>query len=308
MKFRILLFILASAWVTPALPQEQPLSSQPKVKAFIDEMSEKHHFEKKNLITLFDNVHLRPTVMQNIQQPLEKKPWYLYRLLFVTDKRVKNGIHFWKKNQEVLNKASKRYGVPPGIIVATIGIESKYGEDVGHYRVIDALASVAFSNSPRAPFFRRELAEYLLLTREQHVDPLSLKGSYAGAMGLAQFMPDSYRRYAVRYSGHGHPDLYHSDSDVIFSIANYYHTHGWVEHQPIAVRAPASGFQQKKITAQGKKPPRTVTLENYFTRDYWLAYHNFEVIKKYNASDLYAMAVLNLSQKITERKRKSDEA
>jgi len=306
MTLRNYFIILITALLPGILNAAEDLSSQPTVKTFIKEMSHKHHFDQKKLSLLFDQVHLRPTVMQNIQQPLEKKPWYLYRLLFVTNQRVQHGVQFWKKNQDALNAAYRKYGVPPSIIVATIGIETKYGKDVGHYRVIDALSSVAFSKSPRAPFFRRELEEYLLLAREKHFDPLISKGSYAGAMGLPQFMPDSYRRYAVSYSGHSQPDLYLNEADVITSVANYYHAHGWVRHQPIATPTVSLGLQKKIPENEKEAYGRTLTLENYFTREYWKTYHNFDVIKKYNTSDLYAMAVYHLSEKITLKKKKAD--
>lgn len=299
MLIRIILFLFLMQ--LPVMSAAEELTNQADVKSFINEMSHKHHFKKTELDTLFNSVRVRPTVMQHIRQPLEKKPWYLYRLLFVTRQRVKNGVEFWEKNQVALEKAHQKYGVPPAIIVATIGIESKYGRETGSYRVIDALSSVAFSGSPRAPFFRRELEEFLLLSREKKADPLSLKGSYAGAMGSAQFMPDSYRRYAVSYSGRSHPDLYKNDEDVITSIANYYHAHGWHQDEPIAKPATLS-----RKAAKHNHSPRTLTLENYFTKENWQTYHNFDVIKKYNTSDLYAMAVFHLSQKIQDKKSRAN--
>src|SRR6185295_2981427 len=148
------------------------------------------------------SVKIRPTVIKSIKAPLEQHPWYTYRKLFVTEWRIQQGIVFWNQYHDVLTTVEKKYGVPSSIIVATLGIETKYGQHTGEYPVIDALANIGFSNTPRAPFFRSELEEFLLLTREQKLNPLKVMGSYAGAIGQPQFMPSSYRRYAVSFQGH----------------------------------------------------------------------------------------------------------
>jgi len=273
-------------------------NKQPEIKKFIHQMVKKHHFKEKSLNELFASVKQRPSALQQIKMPLEKQPWFIYRILFVTNGRIKDGIKFWERNQDLLTKAEKIYGVPANIIVATIGIETKYGENVGNYRVIDALTNLAFSSSPRAKFFKYQLEEFLLLTREQHLNPYLLKGSYAGAMGQLQFMPDSYRHYAASFAHKKHIDLYHNEADIIASVANYYHRHGWITHQPIA-----------KLLKKNETPidkTHFVELQNYFTKEQWETYKNFNVIKNYNASDLYAMAVYLLGHRITELKGKTN--
>jgi len=271
-------------------------AKRPAVKKFIHEMVVQHHFKAAALNKLFATVQERPSAIKHIKAPLEKQPWFIYRILFVTSGRVHGGIDFWKRNQKTLIKAEKKYRVPADIIVATIGIETKYGGNVGKYRVIDALTNIAFSDSPRAPFFKYELEEFLLLTREQHLDPYTIKGSYAGAMGQLQFMPDSYRRYATSFTNKKHVDLYRNEGDIIASVANYYHCHGWQSDQPIVKRI--------KHTDLSKTKSRTIELQNYFTKEYWETYPNFDVIKRYNTSDLYVMAVYQLSHQITDLKGK----
>ena len=181
-------------WILLFLPQFAlaNFSNKPQVKDFIHKMVVKHHFTKAGLITLFEQVKVRPAVIHSMKAPLEQKPWYTYQMLFVTEWRIRQGVAFWNKYQNTLERAEKMYGVPASIIVATIGVETKYGKNVGNYRVIDALANLAFSDSSRAPFFRNELEQFLLLAREQHLNPIKIMGSYAGAMGQPQFMPTRY--------------------------------------------------------------------------------------------------------------------
>lgn len=305
----VMFFLLLLACMLPVtVSADTGVAGQPAVKKFINEMVHTHHFSKKTLIDLFNQAEIRPSAIQSIREPLEKKPWALYRVLFVTDWRVKKGLEFWEKNRTSLEKAEKIYGIPPDLIVATIGIEAKYGKELGKYRIIDSLSTLAFSGSSRALFFRRQLEAFLLLTREHHLDPLALMGSYAGAMGQAQFTPDSYRRYAVSFTPNKWPDLYHDDADIIASIANYYHAHGWRSHQPVA--SPVDSRPQDSApalqTARLKKPgekPRLIQLSDTLRDEYWLAFHNFEVIRHYNNSDLYAMAVLHLSQKMIQQEK-----
>lgn len=291
----IFFFLLShNAWA------KTDFSTEPEVKKFIHQMVKEHHFKENSLNKLFASVKPRPSTLQQIKMPLEKQPWFIYRILFVTNGRIQDGIQFWKRNQKLLTWAEKKYGIPADIIVATIGIETKYGKNVGNYRVIDALTNLAFSQSPRARFFKYQLEQFLLLTREQHLDPYTLKGSYAGAMGQLQFMPDSYRRYATSFSHKKQVDLYHNDADIIASVANYYYAHGWKNHEPIAKRL-----------AQNEKPsPKAhlVELQNYFTKEQWETYPNFDVIKQYNTSDLYVMAVYQLSHRILELKGKMNES
>jgi membrane-bound lytic murein transglycosylase B len=296
------------------------------VQVFIKQMVKKHHFKQSELVALFNTVKVRPTVIKSIKAPAEQKPWYTYQMLFVTEWRIREGVEFWEKYQNALARAERTYGVPASIIVATIGVETKYGRYTGEYPVIDALANIGFSNSTRAGYFRKELEEFLLLTREQHLDPRKVMGSYAGAIGQPQFMPSSYRRYSVNFSGSGKVDLSHNEVDVIGSVANYYKQHGWLTKQPVAIPAALNGTKyQLRFTGRsiskadliqaGIVPAnlqyqdfKVLQLQGYYGSEYWLSFRNFDVIKRYNTSDLYAMAVYQLSYYITALREKSNNA
>lgn len=318
------LLVCFSLYSATAFADKQ-LLKKPEVQAFIKKMVQTHHFSKAQLTKIFTAVQLRQQVIQHMKQPLEKEPWHTYQVLFVNEWRIKHGVAFWNKYDAALKRAEKQYGVPASIIVATIGIETKYGQRTGDFRVMDSLSSIAFGDTPRAKYFRKELEEFLLLTREQHLDPFKIMGSYAGAIGQPQFMPSSYRAYAVNFSKKGRIDLMHNEIDVIGSIANYYNKHGWKPKEPIAIQANLNrdtyeAFLKKKNASQAYsfaelkkynivpvKPPKHVDLPvklielpSEYSTEYWLAFHNFGVIKRYNASDLYAMAVHHLSNDIKE--------
>lgn len=319
----ILLFCFLSHF---AFAQTQTGFAQRKdVQDFIQLMVKKHKFNKQQLVSLFQAVKVRPQVIRHINKPLEKEPWHIYQMLFVNEWRIQHGVKFWNKHETVLKKAEDIYGVPASIIVATIGIETKYGQRTGEWRVIDALTNIGFSDSTRAPFFRKELEEFLLMTREQHLDPLKVLGSYAGAIGQPQFMPSSYRYYAVNFSKSGKIDLMHNEIDIIGSIANYYQKKGWTRNEPIATQALMLGdrynYLQRKdkinqpltiaeLTRYGIVPKqkniqdgmkvKVIELQNHYSKEYWLGFHNFDVIKRYNSSDLYAMAVYQLSNYISD--------
>lgn len=294
------------------------------VQAFIAQMVKKHGFKQAELVSIFGAVKIRPQVIRHVNKPLEKEPWHTYQMLFVNEWRIQHGVTYWKKHAEVLKRAEQEFGVPAGIIVATMGIETKYGTKIGDYRVIDSLTNLAFSESPRASFFRKELEEFLILTKEQGLDPLKIRGSYAGAIGQPQFMPSSYRHYAVNFSKTGKTDLMHDEVDIIGSIANYYQKHGWTRNEPVVIQAVTVGDSYHYLTknnpistpisiAQLSKyglVPKTkvskeetkvkvIELQNRYNKEYWLGFHNFDVIKRYNSSDAYAMAVFQLSNYIT---------
>ncbi|HLB43084.1 MAG TPA: lytic murein transglycosylase B [Gammaproteobacteria bacterium] len=304
---------------------------QRDVQAFINHMVKTHQFKKTQLIALFSKVKLRPQVVHHVKKPLEKKPWLTYQMLFVNEWRIKHGVEFWKKYEKALKKAEKTFGVPAGIIVATIGIETKYGQRTGDYRVIDSLTNLAFSHSSRSAFFRRELEHFLLLTKEQHLDPLKVMGSYAGAIGQPQFMPSSYRHYAINFSNSGKIDLIHNEVDVIGSIANYYKKNGWKPNEPIIIQASVSpnryhyliknnkigqaiklsellsdGVVLKNKIKQDSLKVKIIEFQNHYSKEYWLGFRNFNVIKRYNSSDLYALAVYQLNTYITELRDKLD--
>jgi membrane-bound lytic murein transglycosylase B len=331
-KRSILLLITLLFCSFPPTYADTSFAERPDVQIFIKNMVKIHHFNEAELVTLFNQIKIRPAVVKKLSSPLESRSWNTYQMLFVTEWRIRNGVAFWNQYRDALLTVEKKYGVPANIIVATIGVETKYGLHTGEYPVIDALANIGFSGSSRAPFFRRELEEFLLLTREQQLDPLKVMGSYAGAIGQPQFMPSSYRRYAVSFTGHSKIDLSNNELDIIASIANYYKLHGWQTDQPVAV--PASlvnknyqfffgkknelkmisrstfaeyGIDPNKIIADNTKY-KIIQLQSFWGNEYWLGFHNFDVIKRYNASDLYAMAVFQLSHYITTAKEKLNEA
>ncbi len=320
----------------PGLPQPVPefaavavgnspvpgaLSNRSDVQVFIAEMVRKHGFDSARLYALFSQAKAQPTIIEAITRPAEAKPWYTYRKIFVVPKRIQGGVEFWRANAATLVRAEQVYGVPPEIVVAIIGVETSYGGNTGSYRVLEALSTLAFDYPRRADFFRKELEQFLLLTREEGIDPLSLKGSYAGAMGLAQFMPSSYRAYAVDFTGDGHRDLWQNPHDAIGSVASYLGTHGWERGEPIAVPANVSGQGYKALLSKDLKPQRTVAgmsqqgvrpqdpvagaqpailleLDGNSGLEFWLGFNNFYVITRYNRSPLYAMAVYQLGQEI----------
>ena len=296
-------------------------NQNPRVQQFINRMASKYHFSKKSLKSLFSKTHYQSHVIKKMTTPYESKPWYTYRSFFLTTNRIKSGAKFWTKNEKLLKRAEKQYGVDPAIIVATLGIESKYGKHQGEIRVIDALSTLAFYYPSRQRFFTKELREFLLLARELDINPLKIKGSYAGAVGQPQFMPSSYRYYAVDFSGNGTADLLHSNADVIASIANYYKKHGWKQNALITIRANIKGKKFKSFIQTRPKPKWSLRylakkgitptqklnkkqkvgffdLQGERTKQYWIAFNNFYVITRYNTSRLYAMAVVQLAEQI----------
>ncbi|TNF08531.1 MAG: lytic murein transglycosylase B, partial [Pseudomonadales bacterium] len=224
----------------------------PQVAEFIEEMTRDYGFAGEQLVSLFAEVERKQAILDAISRPAEKvKPWKEYRPIFITDKRIAQGVAFWKQNQAALEKAEAEYGVPAQFIVAIIGVETFYGGNTGNWRVMDALSTLAFDYPPRAPFFRKELREFLMLTREEQVDPISLKGSYAGAMGLPQFMPSSFRAYAVDFDGDGHINIWSNPTDAIGSVASYFKRHGWQAGGQVASRVEVSGERVEEGMTQG---------------------------------------------------------
>ena len=295
-------------------------ANSPQVGEFITEMTRDYGFASEQLSTLFADVERKQAILDAISRPAERvKPWKEYRPIFITDARISKGVAFWNEHAEALARAEKEYGVPAEIIVAIIGVETSYGGNTGSYRVIDALSTLAFDYPPRAPFFRKELREFLMLTREEQVDPASLKGSYAGAMGLPQFMPSSFRAYAVDFDGDGHIDIWNNPVDAIGSVASYFKRHGWVHGAPVVSRAQVRGERVDEGLTQGLDPVKNVgdlrtlgwasddalrddvpvtafRLEGDEGAEYWMGLPNFYVITRYNRSAMYAMAVHQLSE------------
>lgn len=280
-------------------------------------MVAKHHFKKLELENLFERAQYRPDVIEAITRPATIKPWPEYRAAFVNAKRVKLGVAFWDKYHLTLQRAAREYGVPAEIIVAIIGVETIYGRNAGNFRTIDALTTLAFDYPRRAAFFRSELENYLLLARDQEFDLLAIRSSYAGALGIPQFMPSSYRNYAVDYNANHKIDLLHEDRDAIGSVANYMKAYGWIAGEPVAsltrvelssctsdIKTPRmlqdwanDGFTPVHKVAYDK-PVRLMDFTVEEGKEFWLAYNNFDVITKYNNSDFYAMSVYQLAEAI----------
>lgn len=335
-------------------------------------MVAKHKFKRSELERVFAHAELVQSVIDNISRPSTAKPWPEYRANFVNPQRVRLGLKFWHKYQKPLQRAERKFGVPQDIIVAVIGVETIYGQYVGNYRTLDALTTLAFDYPPRADFFRSELENFLLLAREQQFNLLAIRGSYAGALGIPQFMPSTYRNYAVDFNGNRKINLLGDDVDAIGSVANYLNKFGWISRvavhspvrgkptenkrhamtiAPIAVPVQVStGFRDSDITTPRtvaawqlsgitpgmklardqdqtarlidftmggdeqkpsakpsaaspddpilpvKSPPHSAQPNKQF----WLVFHNFEVIRQYNNSDYYAMSVFQLAEALKE--------
>jgi len=312
------LWVAAAAGAAHA---HEGLAADPAVRGFIEEMHERHGFERASLERLFTGVRLQNGVLEAISRPAEAKPWYEYRRIFVTPERIRDGVRFWRSHRETLEEAAAAYGVAPEIVVAIIGVETRYGEYTGRTPVLDALTTLAFRYPRRSGFFRRELEQFLLLAREEGLDPGAITGSYAGAMGLPQFIASSYRRYAVDFDGDQVRDLLGNYADAIGSVANYLKVHGWRPGTPVALAASPSGEGFRALLERGLKPRTPVLamrergldvhgeapddalgalieLQAREGREYWVGLQNFYAITRYNHSALYAMAVHQLAEAI----------
>jgi membrane-bound lytic murein transglycosylase B len=297
--------------------------SRPEVREFIARMVSVHGFDKAALEELFADAEQQESALEAIARPAEAKPWHEYCEIFITDSRVQGGIEFWAEHANLLRKAERVYGVPPEIIVAIIGVETYYGAQTGGFPVFDTLVTLGFDYPPRADFFKDELEQFLLLTREEKLDSPAVEGSYAGAMGMGQFISSSYRQYAVDFDGDGQRSLWDSTADAIGSVANYFRVHGWEPGAPVAFPVEVRGTDYRgllkkdmlptiaasRLPANGVKVQNTidgdtpVALLEYDIGDrmqYWIGLNNFYVITRYNRSSLYAMAVHQLSQAIKQ--------
>ena len=307
--------------------QAGPYNETPESCEFVREMSERYGFEAERVSAILANAQRRDSILEAISRPAEKRlEWHEYRRIFMRDERIEQGVSFLRKHQEAFERAEREYGVPASIVAAIIGVETWYGTYKGKYRVLDALATLAFDYPPRSRFFRSELAQYLLMTREQGFDPMALTGSYAGAMGYGQFISSSYRHYALDFDGDDVADILTNPVDAIGSVANYFHAHRWQTGEPVAERVSDSlpkssplltgelrptltvtDYQQAgiipKMDVPGDAKARALRLVGDEGSELWLTYHNFYVITRYNHSHLYAMAVHQLAGALEERMR-----
>lgn len=329
----------------PFLSLYAELVQESQVLDFIDEMVEEHGFKQATLVDLFREVKIQQSIITRISRPAESMTWRQYRPIFITDKRVKAGAAFLREHRVAFERAAKDYGVAPTLVAAVMGVETYYGRIQGQDSVLNSLATLAFRYPPRAGFFRDELKNFLVLACEERVKPFDLddscsatrihnsaispglkitdlKGSYAGAMGYGQFIPSSFRNFAIDYDGDQSRDIWHNPVDAIGSVANYFAEHGWKGDGKVVeqVALNAESAQADKFANSGLELTRTVAewkklgvietsgsgtalaalfrMEGKNGTEYWLGYHDFYVITRYNRSSMYALAVWQLSELI----------
>ena len=307
-------------------------SERDEVRRFIADLSLRHGFVESELRFLFSRTRHYPAIIDLITPPANPRTrsWHAYRARFIEPIRIKAGVELWQRHAADLARAEAQYGVPAAIIVAIMGVETVYGRNSGNWRVIDALTTLAFDYPRRAEFFRSELENYLLFAREREIDVFSVRGSYAGAIGIPQFMPSSWRKWAVDFDGDGRIDLRESFVDSIGSIASYLKAHGWIAGAPIAFPARVEGEAYRELLArdilpslpiadlarfgvtsaelakQGLPPETQIALFDLVTpdqpSDYWIGLTNFYVITRYNRSSFYAMSVMELADAVSARR------
>ncbi len=312
--------VLMSLLFFPLVSVADNYHTRPEVQAFIDEMVEEEGFSREELTELFAQAVYKQSIIDAISRPAERVlTWKEYQDIFLTDKRVRDGHAFLLANHEALIAARDEYGVPPVIVAAIIGVETMYGQIKGSFRVIDALSTLAFDYPPRSKFFRGELKHFLMLAREENQSPLQPVGSYAGAMGYGQFIPSSYRHYAIDFDGDGFRDIWDNRTDAIGSVANYLAEHGWQAEGPIAVEVMPEGesmdlfggklkpgVELSALADHGLASPDASGLvsplrfEGKSGSEFWIGFRNFYVITRYNHSKLYAMAVYQLSERLLD--------
>jgi membrane-bound lytic murein transglycosylase B len=322
MNRRTLIAAVAStAMIGKLAAQSAPRVLSAETEAFIEEMVVRHQFDRDVLRATFSQVRVQQQVLGAMHSQSRPRPWFEYRPAFVNRPRIAGGARFWQDHAPALERAREQFGVPPELVVATIAAETLFGKMMGTHPVLDSLATLAFDFPKRAEFFRGELEQFLLLARELSIDPAQPRGSFAGAMGLPQFMPTSYRKYAVDFDGDGRIDLFRSAADAIGSVANYYRVFGWVTGGPVAVRVSAPVELAEAQAKLGIRPHTTVGAlrEQGFVpatevdatlpamvfplvmkegTEYWLGFDNFFVITRYNRAIHYAMSVFELAREI----------
>ncbi len=322
-QLAVLAVVLVTGCNTLAAHAKGPLDEATELVPFVAEMRKAGYVES-DVRRILAEARVLPEVITAMTRPAEAKPWHAYRPIFVTETRIAKGVEFWKSEREALARAEDVYGVPAEIIVAIIGVETLYGERAGRIRVLDSLVTLGFRYPRRSEFFRSELKHFLLLTREERLDPFAIKGSYAGAMGVPQFISSSYRNYAIDFDEDGRRDLISNPVDAIGSVAYYLKRHGWKRGRQIAFNAAVSGDAYKDIVALGVKPKlmlqellqrgvqvnvpvdeniraALIALEQQNGAEFWVVLDNFYTITRYNHSELYAMAVTQLAREVRKR-------
>lgn len=331
---KTLLCTLLGSFCLQAPVHAGDFSSYEELQGVIEQLERDKVYAPGELQALFDQVSRQDKVLAAMSRPAEGREWKEYRPQFIQPERVQQGVAFWNKYEKELNRAADTYGVPPEMVVAILGVETKYGGNKGRLRVLDSLATLAFDYPARAPFFRKELREFLILSKEQGLDPLGTYGSYAGAMGYPQFMPSSWRNLAVDFDGDGRRDLIENPVDAIGSIANYFRANGWKPGESVTVRARLIGQDYDTIVNNkdlktdstlgeiAKKgmiprdngsylastPASVIRLQGENGAEFWMTFNNFYVITRYNRSNLYAMAAYQLSQAVKAARENSQAA
>ena len=317
--------LAASLAIAPAVAAHENFSADPQAAAFAQEMEQQHGFPAADVLSLLADARFLDEVIERISKPAEALAWSRYRKIFLTEDRIANGVEFWREHAATLARAEQKFGVDARYIVAIIGVETAYGHRKGRLRVLDALATLAFGYPRRSSFFRRELEEFLLLARDENLPAREILGSYAGAMGVPQFIASSYRAYAVDFDGDGVRDLIGSVDDAIGSVANYLAVHGWQRGAQVAVPAAAPASVAAALLARGNRPEMTlaelaaagvdtdsavadggkaalISLDGEQGDELWIVFANFYAITRYNPSNLYAMAVTQLADAIADRR------
>lgn len=310
----LMVWMAGHAWAEP----------HPGAERFIEQVVSEHALDPELVRSVVMEAKYQQSIIDAMTRPAEAKPWHEYRGIFLNETRIAGGAEFWRANQALLEQVSEQFGIPIELVVAIVGVETNYGMNTGSFRVIDALATLGFYYEPRAEFFARELGHFMALANEESLPLTDIRGSYAGAMGLGQFIPSSYRAYAVDFDQSGHRDLWRSLPDALGSVANYLAEHRWITGQPIALPVTGtptdidmSGFgMQPKHSLQHLKdqgfafdapglatdtPATIIELEGAQGPEHWVGLNNFYVITRYNRSPLYAMAVTQLAEEIADR-------
>lgn len=320
------LLLAALATAAGAQTQSASYTEHPEAAALVAKLESEHGLDPQWVRDRLAAAERQPDVLEAMRKPAEKTlAWHEYRRIFLKPRRIAGGARFVREHADTFKHAQSRYGVPPAVIAAIIGVETRYGDVTGDDRVLDTLATLGFDYPERADFFRSELGEFLVLAREEGINPDSMKGSYAGAMGLPQFIPSSYRAYAVDFNDNGRRDLSAEPADAIGSVANYLAEHGWQTDRDVILRARTNTggddlersrrktrYPYRRLAAAGieAESPQTpapdtqvglVELEGTDGPQYWIGLNNFFVITDYNHSPLYAMAVYQLSEAIADK-------
>jgi len=329
---RLGLLVLALVLATPLSARHKAVQKhptfdmkRPEIVAFVNDVAQRDQLPKKQVLALLRTGEPQPKIIEAMNRPAEKvTPWWEYHDRFLTDDRICDGAQFYKDHRASLERIAAARGIPPEYLIAIMGVETKYGKFVGRYRVLDALMTLAFDYPPRSDYFRGELEQFLLLVAEEHLDPLTVTGSYAGAMGVPQFMPTSYRKFALDGNGDNKRDLWNDWDDILASIANYFVEHGWESGGPVLAETrldPEPKFQidtrnlelnetVDSLNAQGvavlggqtgTTPAVLISAEQQDGPAYRVGFKNFYVITRYNRSARYAMAVHDLADAIARR-------